>query len=136
MDQPILRRIRPLEIRLLFLSALLLIFRPGTTAQTPQGRGAPGRGGPDGPVVVSPEVLPDRRGIFRFYAPEAQQVRAAFEGAERTSGVPSGGVDLTKGSDGVWQATFGPLDAGAYRYNLAVDGAIVTDPRNIESERM
>jgi enterochelin esterase family protein len=81
-------------------------------------------------------VLPDRRVVFRFYAPEAQQVRVVFEGAERTSGVPSGGGNLTKGPDGVWQATLGPLDAGAYRYNFAVDEAIVTDPRNIETERM
>lgn len=136
MNRAKLKRIRPLEIRLLFLSALLLSFHPGVTAQAPQGRGAPGRGNPDGPVVVSPEVLPDRRVIFRFYAPQAQQVRVVFEGAERTSGVPSGGASLTKGSGGVWQATFGPLDSGAYRYNFAVDGAMVTDPRNIESERM
>jgi len=36
----------------------------------------------------------------------------------------------------VWEVTFGPLDAGTYRYNFVVDGAIVTDPRNIEAERM
>lgn len=136
MNRSKLTRIGARGIRLLFLSALLIIFHPGTSAQTPQGRGAPGRVGPDGPVVVSPTVLPDRRVIFRFYAPGAQQVRAAFEGAERTSGVPSGGMNLTKGPDSVWQATLGPLDPGAYRYNFAVDGAIVTDPRNIESERM
>lgn len=130
-----LRRIRPQGIRLLILSALLLNFHSGVGAQPAQGRGAAGRVGPDGPVVVSPEVLPDRRVIVRFYAPEAQQVRAVFEGAERTSGAPSGG-SLTKGPDGVWQATLGPLDAGAYRYNFSVDGAIVTDPRNIETERM
>ncbi len=129
-------RKRPRPIRLLLLSALLLSFHSGTNAQAPPGRGAPGRAGPDGPAVVSPEVLPDRRVIFRLYAPEARQVRAVFEGAERTSGVPSGGVNLMQGPGGIWQTTFGPLDSGAYRYNFAVDGAIVTDPRNIETERM
>ena len=121
--------------RVLMLSALLLAVH-STHAQTPPGTGGPARIGPDGPVVVSPEVLPDHRVVFRFYAPQAQQVRAVFEGAEQTSGVPSGGVSLTKAPDGLWQTTFGPLDAGAYRYNFAVEGAIVTDPRNIESERM
>jgi hypothetical protein len=137
MGNPMFKQIRRRRIRLLMLPALLLLpAPPGAPAQTPPGPGDSTRSGPDGPVVISPEVLPDRRVIFRFYAPQAQQVRAVFEGAERASGVPSGGVSLSKGPDGVWQATFGPLDAGAYRYNLAVDGAIVTDPRNVETERM
>jgi len=46
------------------------------------------------------------------------------------------GLSLTKGDNGVWEATTGPLDPGAYRYTFTVDGATVTDPRNIEMERM
>lgn len=88
MNRSKLTRIRPRGIRLLILSVLLLDFHSGTRAQAPQGRGAPERVGPDGPVVVSPEVQQDRRVIFRFYAPEAQQVRAVFEGAERTWSEP------------------------------------------------
>jgi enterochelin esterase-like enzyme len=83
--------------------------------------------GAQGPALVSPEVLQDRRVIFRFSAPKAQDVRVSFE---------RGGQSLTKEADGVWQATVGPLDAGSYRYVFSVDGARVTDPRNIETERM
>ena len=98
-------------------------------AQAPplSGRGAPPGGGPVAPVVVSPEVLQDRRVIVRFYAPHARDVKVFFE---------RGGQSLTKGADGVWQATLGPLDPGSYRYGFSVDGASVTDPRNIETERM
>jgi len=79
------------------------------------------------PALISPEVLQDRRVIFRFYAPKAQDVRVSFE---------RGGQSLTKGAEGVWEATLGPLDPGSYRYVFSVDGASVTDPRNIETERM
>jgi enterochelin esterase family protein len=37
---------------------------------------------------------------------------------------------MTKGENGVWEATIGPIDAGAYRYNFNVDGVTVIDPRN------
>jgi enterochelin esterase-like enzyme len=77
-------------------------------------------------VVVSPEVLPDRKVIVRLYAPEAHDVRVSLDG----------GVKLTKGENGVWETTVGPLDPGAYRYSFTLDGASVTDPRNIEMERM
>ena len=76
--------------------------------------------------MVSPEVLPDRRVMVRLYAPQAQDVRVSLDG----------GINLTKGDNGVWEATLGPLDPGAYRYSFTVDGASVTDPRNIEMERM
>jgi enterochelin esterase family protein len=79
------------------------------------------------PRVVSPEVLPDHRVIVRFYAPQAREVRISFE---------RGASSLSKGDNGVWEATIGPLDPGSYRYGFAVDGASVTDPSNIETERM
>jgi len=43
---------------------------------------------------------------------------------------------MTKGENGVWQATLGPMEPGSYRYGFAVDGTPVTDLRNIETERM
>ena len=79
------------------------------------------------PRVVSPEVLPDRRVIVRFYAQQAREVRILFE---------RGGNSLSEHENGVWEATIGPLDPGSYRYWFAVDGASVTDPSNIEVERM
>src|SRR5215471_18791861 len=79
------------------------------------------------PRVVSPEVLADGRVIVRFYAPRAREVRISFE---------RGGNNLSKRENGVWEATIGPLDPGSYRYGFVVDGAPVTDPSNIETERM
>ena len=37
---------------------------------------------------------------------------------------------MTKGTNGVWEVTLGPIDPGAYRYNFNVDGVSVIDPRN------
>ena len=37
---------------------------------------------------------------------------------------------MTKGDNGVWSVTVGPVDPGAYRYNFNVDGVTVIDPRN------
>jgi enterochelin esterase-like enzyme len=64
---------------------------------------------------------------MRLYAPRAREVSVYFERGE---------YPLTKGQDGVWQATLGPLEPGSYRYGFGVDGAAFTDPRNIETERM
>ena len=91
-------------------------------APAPQGRG----GAPQGPVVVSPDVLADRRVTFRVLAPQAQEVSL------RGTDIPGNGrgTAMTKGDEGVWSATLGPLDAGAYRYNFNVDGVTVIDPRN------
>ncbi len=89
---------------------------------------APARAGrgPQGPQVVSPEVLPDRRVTFRILAPQAQNVRLAG------SDIPGNGqgAPLTKGENGVWEVTMGPIDPGAYRYNFNVDGVPVIDPRS------
>jgi enterochelin esterase-like enzyme len=94
--------------------------------QTPAGRGAA-----PAPVVTSPEVRPDRRVTFRILAPEAQKVELRSPGD--IPGIGGRGVappPLTKNPDGVWEATFGPLPAGAYRYVFVVNGLTVVDARN------
>jgi enterochelin esterase-like enzyme len=88
-----------------------------------------GRGGGRGaqtPQVVSPEVMADRRLAFRIYAPQAQAIRL---GAGDIPGVGQT-TQLTKGENGVWEVTIGPIDPGAYRYNFNVDGVTTIDPRN------
>lgn len=65
--------------------------------------------------------------IVRLYAPQAREVSIHFE---------QGGQSMTRGDNGVWEGTVGPLDPGSYRYGFAVDGTSVADPRNIEVERM
>ena len=92
---------------------------------------AAGRGGAQGPTVTSPEVRPDRLVTFRILAPDAQTVELRSPGD--IPGVGGRGVappQLTKGADGVWERTFGPLPAGAYRYVFVVNGLTVVDARN------
>jgi enterochelin esterase family protein len=107
------------------LTSLLVIAAclvPGTAAA--QARA----GGPAAPMVVSPEVSADRRITVRLYAPKAEAVRLD---ASDVPGVPFGaGAPMTKGENGVWQVTLGPVPAGAYRYAFAVDGVPTLDPRN------
>ena len=82
--------------------------------------------GPQGPRVVSPEVSEDGRITFRILAPQAQAVRLSG------SDIPGNGrgAEMTKGTNGVWEVTLGPIEPGAYRYNFNVDGVSVIDPRN------
>ena len=81
-------------------------------AQAPQpaaGTAAPHR-------VVSPEKQPDGKITFRIAAPKASDVQLQLA---------AGGVRLhpmTKGSDGVWSVTIGPLEPEAYNYSYSVDG--------------
>lgn len=79
------------------------------------------------PAVVSPEISADRHITFRIHAPQAQAIHLSagdIPGMNPTAG------QLTKGDNGVWELTIGPLDPGAYRYNFNVDGVAVIDPRN------
>jgi enterochelin esterase family protein len=82
--------------------------------------------GPQGPLVVSPEVQADRHVTFRILAPNAQAVKL---NAGDIPGSQQGGP-ATKGENGVWEVTLGPIDPGAYRYNFNVDGVSTIDPRN------
>jgi enterochelin esterase-like enzyme len=82
--------------------------------------------GPQGPQVISPEIAADRRVTFRILAPKAETVRLA------AGDIPGNGqgAELTKGTNGVWEVTLGPIEPGAYRYNFDVDGLSVIDPRS------
>lgn len=82
--------------------------------------------GPRGPQVVSPELSDDSEVTFRILAPKAESVRL---GGSDIPGLGQG-KEMTKGENGVWEVTLGPLDPGAYRYNFNVDDVSVIDPRN------
>jgi len=101
----------------------------GCTVLFAQPPAQPGRGGrgPQGPVVVSPEVQPDRQVVFRLLAPHAESVE--LRGSDLTAGGRSYPT-MVKAENGIWEATMGPLEPGAYRYNFMVAGAQVLDPRN------
>ena len=82
---------------------------------------------PRRPPVNSPEVLQDGSVVFRILAPDAKSV--GLQGTD-IPGMMGGGPEFTKDADGVWQATVGPVEPGAYRYTFTVDGASVVDPNN------
>jgi enterochelin esterase-like enzyme len=115
-------------LRRLVLSGIVVgcLIAP-LTAQPP----APAPGAAPSTPVTSPEVGSDRRVTFRILAPSAQTVELRSPGD--IPGVSGRGVpppQLTKGEDGVWQRTVGPLPAGAYRYVFVVNGLTVVDARN------
>jgi enterochelin esterase family protein len=93
------------------------------------GPGAPAGGGGRGrgPQVVSPEVSADRQVILRYAAPNAQQVTASGELDGKT-------YPMTKGADGVWSVTIGPLTPDIYTYSYNVDGVTALDPRNTNTK--
>jgi enterochelin esterase family protein len=85
--------------------------------------------GPQRPQVVSPEVSSDRQVTFRIHAPKAETIQLASSGD--IPGIGFGqSKSMTKGTNGVWGVTVGPLPPGAYRYSFNVDGVVVVDPRN------
>jgi enterochelin esterase family protein len=101
-----------------------LAIAGSAVAQTPAQR--PRFPVPKGPRVTSPEVAADGRVTFRIVAPKAEAVRlSGTDLPDNAEGTP-----LTKGAEGVWQGTLGPLAPGAYRYSFNVDGVSVIDPRN------
>jgi enterochelin esterase family protein len=128
---------------ILTLTSMLLVA--AAFAQPPAGA-QPGRGagrGALGPQVISPEVMADRRVVFRIAAPQAQNVRLtggdipalAGGGGRGAANAPAAAPppnpgQMKKGDNGVWEVVLGPLDPGAYRYSFNVDGVTVVDPRN------
>src|SRR4029453_19213027 len=78
---------------------------PAPTGQS-AGRPAP-------PPYVSPDVQSDKRVTFRIFAPRAEEVRLVGTDIPRNAQ----GLAMTKGDNGVWELTIGPLDPGSSRYN-------------------
>jgi enterochelin esterase family protein len=70
-------------------------------------------------------VSSDRHVTFRLLAPQAEAARV--NGGD-IPGIGQGA--MTKGENGVWELTVGPLKAGAYRYTFNVSGVTVIDPRS------
>lgn len=81
---------------------------------------------PRPPQFISPEVGSDRKVTFRIHAPSAEAVTVTG------TDIPdnSKGTPMTKGAEGVWEASLGPLAPGAYRYRFNIAGVNVIDPRN------
>ncbi len=75
--------------------------------------------------VLSPEVHTDRQVTFRLRAPAASEV-------DLTGEFMKGARSMTKGGDGVWSVTVGPIAPEVYEYEFTIDGATFLDPRNAD----
>jgi enterochelin esterase family protein len=106
--------------RFAFAGAALLLAWTVTTAQERP------KQPPQPPAFVSPEVSAEKKVTFRIHAPKAETIRLVG------SDIPGNmkGAEMKKGEKGVWEATLGPVQPGAYRYHFNVDGVSVIDPRN------
>jgi len=76
-----------------------------------------------GGMLISPEIHPDSTVTFRFRAPRAEKVAVRIVS-------PMTLRRMTKGDDGVWSATVGPLEPNIYEYSFLIDGTTSLDPSN------
>jgi enterochelin esterase-like enzyme len=111
---------------LAMLCASVVLAQP---AGAPAAQQAQTRGG--AAQVRSPEITPQGAVTFRLSAPNATSVSV-----RNTSGGfldwPGGNdVAMTKGENGVWSATVGPLKPEYYVYVFVVDGVQTADPQNL-----
>jgi enterochelin esterase family protein len=86
---------------------------------------AAGRGGRGNapPAINSCEIHPDRTVTFRLRAPDATDVKVGGDFVQ-------GAQALTKGEDGVWSVTLGPLNPAIYSYTFRLNGVSIIDPVN------
>ena len=99
------------------LRTLLLLLPLGVAVQAQQPS--------QPPAVRSPEVQADRRITFRVLAPNASKVTVFCECLAQEPA-------MTKGADGVWSVTVGPIEPDMYEYHFTVDGVDNLDQRNPE----
>jgi enterochelin esterase-like enzyme len=104
----------------LLLATIAIAPALTVAARTTAAQEAGARGG--GPGMTSPELASDRRVTFRLRAPDAKAVIV--------SGDFGKDADMTKGGDGTWSVTVGPLEPEMYVYYFTVDGVRLTDPNN------
>lgn len=120
-------------IAVALMSAMLAWFGWVDSAWAQQAATRPaqrGMGGRMGPQVTSPEVQADRMVTFRILAPKADVVGLISSDIPNESSNPWVPRPLTKGENGVWELTIGPVDPGTYRYSFNVDDVTTVDPRN------
>ncbi len=97
-----------------FLLFAALLSAASIFAQTPP---------PDG--LVSPEVHPDGKVIFRIRAAKASEVTLFGDWMPVGSKHP-----MTKDAEGVWSASVGGIEPTIHLYSFTVDGVTMADPVN------
>ena len=78
----------------------------------------------------SPDVRDDHMVTFRLRAPSAREVTLSGVSVLTAIGKGNSPVPFTKGDDGIWTLTVGPLNPDLYQYHFVVDGVEVADPNN------
>lgn len=78
----------------------------------------------------SPEVHDDQTVTFRLRAPNAKEVQLTGVAIQTALGGGRGRMAFTKGENGVWTLTVGPLKPDMYIYYFNVDGVQMADPNN------
>ena len=106
-----------------FITVAMLLCASASLSQLMPGRG------PQGPRVVSPEVLSDKKVTFRLLAPKAEAVVLTGSWDIGTN------IPMTKDDQGLWSVTLGPLGEQLWWYSFVVDGVKVLDPDNGEYAR-
>lgn len=102
-----------------FMMSLILSAGTGTP-KPPVKPEAPGN-------WTSPEIRPDRKVTFRYYAPSARQVELKGDMDGRTHA-------MAKDANGLWSATLGPLAPDIYTYSFSVDGIVSLDAKNANTK--
>jgi enterochelin esterase-like enzyme len=77
----------------------------------------------------SPDVRDDQTVTFRVKAPEAKNVELAGPVMIALDS-QSRSMAFTKGEDGIWSLTVGPIEPDMYIYYFVIDGVRVADPSN------
>ena len=75
------------------------------------------------PAFESAEVHNDNKITFRYFSVNAKEVKVSTQ-------LASGTQPMTKGENGIWSVTLGPVKPDMYPYNFVVDGIQIADPRN------
>jgi enterochelin esterase-like enzyme len=75
------------------------------------------------PAFESHQVHKDNKVTFRYFAPNAKEIKVSTQ-------LAAGAQSMNKGDSGVWSVTLGPVKPDMYPYNFQVDGIQVADPRN------
>lgn len=75
------------------------------------------------PAFESAEVHKDNKITFRYFSVNTKEVKVSTQ-------LASGTQPMTKGENGIWSVTLGPVKPDMYPYCFLVDGIQVADPRN------
>jgi enterochelin esterase-like enzyme len=110
-----------LAVLLLHPTAVALFAQAPAAAPASTNTVAPTRRGGWPAPVRSPEVQPDRTVTFRLRAPKASGVTVVGQW-------PDGRAPMSKGTNGVWSVTVGPVAPGVWEYSFEVDGLSMIDP--------